>query len=93
MPSYWPETATSIAIHIDASDNLDLIAPYGLNDLFNLIIRPTPEFNTKIVEKRLVDKRWQTEWEKLEYIKNISMVSVLNFKVGCRVPGYFLFLL
>ncbi len=93
MPSYWPETATSIAIHIDPSNNLDLIAPYGLNDFFNLIIRPTPEFNTEIVEKRLVDKRWQTEWEKLEYIKNISMVSVLNFKVGCRVPGYFLFLL
>lgn len=63
--SYWPETATSIAMNIDVADNLDLIAPYGLEDLFKLIIRPTPKSNHKILEQRLADKKWQTRWENL----------------------------
>nr|WP_315257803.1 nucleotidyltransferase family protein [uncultured Flavobacterium sp.] len=70
--SYWPETATSIAIRLDELGNLDLIAPYGLTDLFNLIIKPTPKFDTIIVEKRLREKKWLTKWRNLKYIKNHS---------------------
>lgn len=70
--SHWPETATSIAIKIDEYDNLDLIAPYGLEDLFNLIIKPTPEFDTNIVEKRIIEKKWLTKWDKLKYKRNYS---------------------
>jgi hypothetical protein len=68
--SHWPETATSIAIKIDEFDNLNLIAPYGLEDLFNLIIKPTPKFDARIVEKRVLEKNWHTKWQKLKYQKN-----------------------
>ena len=70
--SHWPETATSIAIRIDEFDNLDLIAPYGLEDLFNLIIKPTPKFDPTIVEQRVIEKKWLSKWQKLKYQKNFS---------------------
>ena len=70
--SHWPETATSIAIKTDEYDNLDLIAPYGLEDLFNLIVKPTPEFDPDIVEKRVLEKKWLTKWHKLKYQKNYN---------------------
>jgi hypothetical protein len=70
--SYWPETATSIAIRIDELGNLDLIAPYGLADLFDLVVKPTPKFDISIVEKRLREKKWLTKWRNLKYIKNHS---------------------
>lgn len=70
--SHWPETATSIAIKIDKFDNLDLIAPYGLEDLFSLIIKPTPQFDASIVEQRIVEKNWLTKWQKLKYQKKGS---------------------
>jgi hypothetical protein len=70
--SHWPETATSIAIKIDDYDNLQLIASYGLEDLFNFIVKPTPEFDTTIVEQRILEKKWLSKWPKLNYQKNLQ---------------------
>ena len=41
---YWPETATAIAVRLGATDHVEVIAPYGLDDLFELRLRPTPVF-------------------------------------------------
>jgi hypothetical protein len=39
----WLHTATAVGVRIDASGNLEILAPYGLDDLLNGIVRPTPE--------------------------------------------------
>ncbi len=68
--SLWPETATSIGIR-KKGDNLKLLAPHGINDLVNLIIRPTPKFpdGIKKVMERVEKKEWLKKWPKL-IIKN-----------------------
>ncbi|STV71571.1 Uncharacterized protein conserved in bacteria [Klebsiella michiganensis] len=38
---YWPETATAIAVRMGRSGLIEVIAPYGLDDLFALRLRPT----------------------------------------------------
>ncbi|PLC63479.1 hypothetical protein B9P82_13400 [Citrobacter sp. L55] len=40
---HWPETATAIAVRL-GKEGLDITAPYGLSDLFELRLRPTPAF-------------------------------------------------
>lgn len=68
--SKWPETATSIAVKLDATGDLDVIAPHGLSDLFRLLVRPTPHFvgNQDRVAARVEKKRWLTTWPKLEVV-------------------------
>lgn len=69
--SQWPETATGIGITIEKG-KLKLIAPYGIDDLVNLIIRPTPKFPGGIekVRQRAKEKKWLEKWPKLKFATN-----------------------
>lgn len=40
----WPETATAIGIQINRTNNIEIRAPHGLNDLFNMVIRRSKYF-------------------------------------------------
>jgi hypothetical protein len=54
---HWPETATAVALRLDAAGAIEIAAPYGLDDLFEGIVRPTLRF---VLDKREVfDARWQ----------------------------------
>jgi hypothetical protein len=39
----WPETATNVAVPFPGG-KLEILAPFGLSDLFSMIVRPTPAF-------------------------------------------------
>ncbi|MDZ7962377.1 MAG: nucleotidyltransferase family protein [Aulosira sp. DedQUE10] len=40
--SQWLHTATAVGVRLDAQGQWEFFTPYGLDDLFNGIIRPTP---------------------------------------------------
>lgn len=62
---HWPETATAVAARRSGPTGCDISAPFGLQDLTTLRLRPTPRF---IVEKRSIytarirDKDWMVRW-------------------------------
>lgn len=65
--STWPTTATSIGVRYDDLGQFRVCAPYGLNDLFGMVVRAnktqiTQETYTKKVE------RWTKVWDKLTVI-------------------------
>lgn len=70
--SYWPETATAIAVRLNSNDRIEILAPYGLNDLFNLIVNPTPNFDLIVFQKRVDEKQWEKQWRNLKLNKNNS---------------------
>ncbi|MCQ8241004.1 nucleotidyltransferase family protein [Rhizosaccharibacter radicis] len=62
---HWPETATAVAARRIGADGCEIIAPYGLNDLAALILRPTPGFQgakRPVFEARHRSKRWLARW-------------------------------
>ncbi len=59
---FWPETATAIAIRLNKNQEIECIAPYGLTDLFELIVRPTPNFDRIIHQQRVEKKNWMANW-------------------------------
>ncbi|WP_242206257.1 nucleotidyltransferase family protein [Aestuariivivens insulae] len=63
--SFWPDTATSIAIRLTPNNTIDFIAPYGLDDLFNLMVIPTPQFDLNTYHNRIKKKNWKEKWNKL----------------------------
>ncbi len=65
---YWPETATAVAAKRQGTDHCEIAAPFGLNDLLALILRPTPRFSGEkrhVYEKRLRTKGWVNSWPRL----------------------------
>jgi hypothetical protein len=41
---HWPETATAVAVRLADAGRIEVLAPFGLHDLFAGIVRPTPAF-------------------------------------------------
>jgi uncharacterized protein len=67
--SRWVETATAIAVTLDGN-RVKLIAPYGVGDLVNLIVRPTPLFKDRLqtFQDRVTAKQWLVKWPKLRVV-------------------------
>lgn len=65
---FWPGTATAVAIkHIDDGD-LEITAPFGLDDLYGAVVRPTPCFRgakRAMFDERLKCKKWLEQWPSL----------------------------
>jgi hypothetical protein len=66
--SFWPETATCIAARLSSNNTVELIAPYGYDDLLNLILRPSPKVDPTIFYSRVKEKEWLEKWPKLKII-------------------------
>ena len=67
---YWLETPTCVAVRMDKSGVLELIAPYGLDDLVNMIVRPTPagQRRDEAYRARLESKNWLQNWPRTQVI-------------------------
>jgi hypothetical protein len=65
----WPETATAVALHLDAAGRMTVVAPFGLEDLFALIHRRNPRrVSQEEYERRLASKRIAARWPKVSIV-------------------------
>lgn len=64
--SCWPETCTAVAVRLQHGA-VEVLAPFGLRDLFALVVRPAPHFQAKleIYRSRLEAKQWPQRWPRL----------------------------
>lgn len=64
--AHWAETATAIAAR-SIRGRVEVMAPHGVEDLLNLIVRPTPPFEWKmeVYRERVLGKDWPARWPKL----------------------------
>jgi len=61
----WPETATAVAVRRTGTDDYEVAAPLGLEDLMQLVLRPTPRFAAEkhhIYDDRVCSKGWLQIW-------------------------------
>lgn len=63
----WPTTATSVGINKIGS-KYNVYAPYGLNDLFGMVVRPNKPSVIKWVYEKKVEK-WTKIWPNLNVIR------------------------
>lgn len=62
----WPTTATSIGIRRSREESV-VYAPYGLNDLFAMVVRPNKKQITRERYEAKV-RRWRESWPNLQII-------------------------
>lgn len=65
--SHWQETATAVAVSISSAGHVVLAAPHGVDDLMDLIVRPTAPEKAALVAERAEAKRWTKLWPKLRF--------------------------
>lgn len=66
---HWPETATAVAVRLGDNQRIEIIAPYGLGDLFELRLCPTPAFERdklNVFKQRIDSKRWLERYPRLQ---------------------------
>ncbi|WP_144511248.1 nucleotidyltransferase family protein [Bacillus sp. FJAT-22090] len=67
----FPETVTALGVKLDDKDKVILTAPYGVKDVLQLKVRPTPLFLTTkelkdVYMERVRKKDWASIWNKLK---------------------------
>lgn len=61
----WPTTATSVGVRIEPTGAWRFYAPFGLDDLLGLVVRPNKRKVTQVIYDQKAE-RWKKAWPKLE---------------------------
>lgn len=67
--THFPETPTAVAARI-YDEKLEIIAPYGLEDLFEMSVKPAPFYKKdsdyySVYVERVKNKKWNEIWGNL----------------------------
>lgn len=68
---FWPETATAVGVRRTVNDLCEVIAPFGLDDLLELKLRPAGHFahlKRSVFKARAAEKAWLTNFPKLRLV-------------------------
>lgn len=63
---FWPEKETAVGVKLDAHDNLEIAAPFGLGALLAGSITHNPNSNIDTFKHRVHSKGWLTKWPRLK---------------------------
>ncbi|MFA9558438.1 nucleotidyltransferase family protein [Evansella sp. AB-rgal1] len=68
--SKFPETVTALGVTLSTTKDVQLTAPWGVRDVVNMIVMPTPDYTPDkplhhVYRKRVTSKRWEKHWNKL----------------------------
>ena len=67
--SHWPETATCVGVRLEDDDSISVIAPFGLGDLFGMVLRRnTTQVTREFFRQRAQSKRIRELWPKVVVI-------------------------
>ena len=80
----FPETATCVGVRLLADDDMLVVAPYGLDDVFGCVCRHNAmRVSASFYARRVSAKGWRSRWPKLRYIAPTESVDQAN---GRRAP-------
>ena len=66
---HFAETPTAVGVRL-VGDQIDILAPHGLDDLFSLTVRPTAtdDRNMAYYRARMATKNWPGRWPKVRVL-------------------------
>lgn len=67
----WLETIAAVAVRLGEAGDLELLAPFGLDDLYDLVVRPTPharQHRLAAYRARCAEKDWTARWPKVRVL-------------------------
>jgi uncharacterized protein len=66
----FPETASCVGVRLLADDDMLVVAPHGLDDLFACVCRHNPaRVSAAFYERRVAEKAWRDRWPRMRYVR------------------------
>jgi uncharacterized protein len=67
---HWPEQATAVGVCLHDDGTLEVLAPFGLVDLFDMVARPVPQApeTRQAYIDRMQQKNWPARWPKVRVL-------------------------
>jgi uncharacterized protein len=68
--SRWVDPVTAVGVSLGAGGSMRILAPHGLQDLFDMVVRPhlAAPNAAAIYRDRVARKNWQARWPKVQVI-------------------------
>ena len=67
----WPEYVTSVGLSLDRDDAIGIIAPHGLDDLFDCIVRRNPaRVSAETYRQRIEQKKYELRWPLVTVVRD-----------------------
>ncbi len=69
--TFWLETPTALAMRLAPDGRFELLAPFGLDDLYGLVMQPTPHARAQRLpayRARLASKAFGKTWPKIKIL-------------------------
>lgn len=63
----WPERCTAVGTALTSDRSLKIAAPFGLRDLFDLVVQPTRPNLASLVASRASEREWLATWPRLMF--------------------------
>lgn len=65
----WPEVATCVGVSLTSSEQIEVVAPHGLIDLFEMVVRWNPSRVSKeVYQERVAQKRFSERWPEVKVL-------------------------
>jgi uncharacterized protein len=66
----FPETASCVGVRLVADDDMLVVAPHGLDDLFRCVCRHnTARVSAAFYERRVAERGWRGRWPRMRYVR------------------------
>jgi hypothetical protein len=67
--STWPEYATSVGVRLNHQEEIEIFAPYGLEDLLSMTVRRNPKrVSQEVYQTRCREKNYPERWPLVKVI-------------------------
>ncbi len=65
----WPEYASCVGVTLDGAENIDVISPWGLEDLFSMVVRRNPiRASARTFLQRVEQKQYLRRWPRVRVV-------------------------
>ena len=65
----WPEVATCVGVSLTSSEQIEVVAPHGLTDLFEMVVRWNPvRVSREVYRERVANKRFSAKWPRVKVL-------------------------
>jgi hypothetical protein len=82
----WPEYATAVGLRLRSDDTIEIIAPHGLDDLFNCVVRHNPtRASSDTYRMRIMQKRYDLRWPQVKVVNPCRQGQHVGWIVGARL--------
>lgn len=68
LAARYPDTASAVAVRLGPRESLEIVAPFGLEDLVAGVVRPSAPERAGLLRRRMAEERWRARYPRIRLV-------------------------